>query len=159
MPQTKALTMRTDVHWRAAVYAGIIAAIAFALLEMIFVPLIYGASPWAPLRMIAAIAMGRDVLPPPGTFDLSVVTVAAIVHLILSIIYAFILALIVTSTGKALAIVIGGVFGLSLYLINFYGFTALFPWFAEARNTVSLLSHIIFGLVLAWAYKALARPA
>lgn len=157
MPQTKALVMRTFVNWRAAVYAGIIAAIVFALLEMIFVPLLYGGSPWAPLRMIGAIVMGRDVLPPPATFDLGVVTGAVIVHLILAIIYAFILAWIIAPMGTALAIVVGGVFGLTLYLINFYGFTAVFPWFAEARNTVTVLAHIIFGLVLAWSYKSFAR--
>lgn len=59
--------------------------------------------------------------------------------------------------GAAVAIGIG--FGLTLYVVNFYGFTALFPWFAMARNWVSIVSHAVFGLAAAWAYEVLAtRP-
>jgi len=34
---------------------------------------------------------------------------------------------------------------------------ALFPWFAMARNWISIVSHIAFGLVLAWSYMALVQ--
>ncbi len=49
-------------------------------------------------------------------------------------------------------IMIGAVFGLVVYLVFFYGMTAVFPWFAEARNWVSLFAHVMFGVVLGWAY-------
>jgi hypothetical protein len=56
------------------------------------------------------------------------------------------------------AAAIGGlVFGLVIYAINFYGFTALFPWFAEARNWITILAHAIFGLTLGLVYEPFAR--
>ncbi len=119
--------------WKAAILAGIIAGAVFMMLEMIMVPLFLGGSPWGPPRMIAAIIMGKEVLPPPATFALGVFIVAMIVHFILSIIYAIILAAIVRRNSKTAAVAIGAVLGLALYFINFYGFQAiLFPWFAMA---------------------------
>lgn len=38
-------------------------------------------------------------------------------------------------------------------MINFYGFTAIFPWFAMARNWVTVISHIVFGAVIALYYR------
>ena len=56
-----------------------------------------------------------------------------------------------------MALAAGGVFGLVLYLVNFYGFTAVFPWFAMARGGLSIFVHITFGVVAALAYKGLQR--
>jgi hypothetical protein len=46
-------------------------------------------------------------------------------------------------------------FGLAIYVVNFYGFTALFPWFADARGWIAILSHAVFGLVLGAIYDRL----
>jgi hypothetical protein len=56
-----------------------------------------------------------------------------------------------------LALGIGVLAGFVIYLINFYGFTAAFPWFAMAQNWVSITGHLLFGLVAAWAYRGLLR--
>ena len=79
------------------------------------------------------------------------------IHMALSITYGFVLAWAVSrwGLGRRIAAVVGGVFGLVLYLINFYGFTALFPWFAEARGWISISSHSVFGVVLGGAYAVL----
>jgi hypothetical protein len=45
----------------------------------------------------------------------------------------------------------------AVYLVNFYGMTAFFPWFAEARGWVSFICHIVFGLVAADMYLRLER--
>lgn len=145
------------INWKAAIIAGIIAGAIFMALEMILVPLIGGGSPWGPPRMIGAIALGKDVLPPPADFALMPVMAAMIVHFILSIVFAVILALVVSRLGLGIAILIGAVFGLVLYFVNFYGFTAIFPWFAMARNGISIFSHIVFGALAAWIYKTMAR--
>lgn len=144
------------IRWGSAVWAGVIAGALFLVLEMAMVPIFLGNPMWAPPRMIGAIALGEEVLPPPATFDFGVVMTAVVIHFIMSIIYALILAAMVHRMGATAAVVAGGVFGLILYLVNFYGFTALFPWFAEARNWVSIFAHIVFGVVAAWSYKALA---
>ncbi|MQA91824.1 MAG: hypothetical protein GEU90_16645 [Gemmatimonas sp.] len=154
-----AISPRTRTHavaWSAAIWSGVIAGAAFLVLEMIMVPLFLGDSMWAPPRMIGAIVMGQDVLPPPATFDFGIVMVAVIMHFILSIVYAVVLALIIGRMGMGAAIGVGAAFGLLLYLVNFYGFTAIFPWFAMARNWVSIFAHIVFGMVAAWTYKRLA---
>jgi len=100
---------------------------------------------------------GNDVLPPPATFDFGILMVAMLVHFPLSILYAVIAAPIFARMSAGPALVVGAVLGLLLYLINFYGFTAVFDWFAMARNWVSAFAHGAFGLVAALAYKGLAR--
>ncbi len=154
---------RYTPDWPAAVYSGLIAGAVFMILEMVMVPLFLGQSAWGPPRMIAAIVMGKGVLPPPATFHLGILTVAMLVHFSLSIIYAVVFDWVTERLGLTATILLGAVFGLLLYLINFYGFTAIFPWFAMARNWVSIFAHIVFGVNVAVAYKGIeryrARPA
>lgn len=157
MPGTTVMIARTTIDWRATILAALIAGAVFIVLEMLLVPVFLGDSAWAPPRMIAAILLGRDVLPPPATFDFGIMMTALLVHFTLAIIYAFILALIVAHMGAGAAIIVGAVFGIALYVINFYGFTAIFPWFAMARNILSLVLHAVFGAVLGWSYKAISR--
>jgi hypothetical protein len=151
--------MTKAIDWKAAVWAGIIAGLVFMVLEMLLVQLVGGGSMWGPPRMMAAMVMGREVLPPPASFDAGIFVVAMTVHFVLSLIYAFIFGWIgsqwrMTMTGAAIG---GLVFGLVIYALNFYGFTAIFPWFAEARNWITILAHAVFGLTLGMAYETLAR--
>ena len=44
---------------------------------------------------------------------------------------------------------------LILYYINFYGLDAFSPWFIEERDSVSMVSHFVFGAVVASAYRAI----
>ncbi len=157
MAQVRAGLSAPLVHWRAAVSAGLIAAIVFLMFEMIMLPLFLGLSPWAPPRMMAAITLGKSALPPPATFDFGIIMVAMVTHFMLAIVYAFIIAWIARNQGIMVAIGIGVAAGLVLYLLNFYVFTAVFPWFAMARNWVSVAGHALFGLVAAWSYRALVK--
>ena len=152
--------MAGSFNLKAAVWAGLIAGVVFMMLEMLLVGTIGGGSPWGPPRMIAAIGMGKDVLPPPASFDLSILIVAMLIHFALAIVLGIVFALIVArwNMGLITMAVAGAAFGMVVYLITFYGFTALFPWFAMARNGISLFSHAMFGLVLGWSYYVLARP-
>ena len=143
----------TVPDWKAAVWAGLIAGVVFMMLEMALVTLFMGESPWAPPRMIAAIVLGGGVLPPPATFDFGIFMVAMVVHFILAVVYAFVFTWIAFRWSLGIAMFAGAIFGLALYIINFYGLTLVFPWFAMARNLVSIFSHLVFGLVLAWSYK------
>jgi len=82
---------------------------------------------------------------------------AMAVHFVLSIVIGIGFAFIAKRFGWVMAVVVGAVIGLALYVVNFYGMTAFFPWFAMARNTISIVSHIAFGMVLGLSYKALAK--
>jgi len=147
---------RSNAHWRAVVWSGLIAGAAFLVLEMALVAMMGQSASGAP-RMMGAILLGRDVLPPPATFDLGVLAAASAVHFPLSILYAVIFGLAAERLSLWPALTVGAVFGLVLYAINFYGFTALFPWFEMARGAASIVGHIFYGVVLAVAYKWLAR--
>lgn len=151
--------MLSHLNWKSAIWAGLIAGVVFVMMEMLLVGTVGGESPWAPPRMIAAIALGEDALPPPATFDFGILMAALTVHFPLSVIYALIFAWVADrwQLGFGAALSAGLVFGILIYLVNFYGFTVLFPWFAMARNWISLLSHAVFGLVLGGAYQGLAK--
>lgn len=140
----------------SAIKAGLIAGLVFMAVEMILVWLAMGMSPFAPPHMIAAIAMGPDVLPgpsnPPGA-NLGVLMVAMLIHFALSVVLAFVFKWIAGALKLQgpMLLLAGVVFGLIVYAVHFYGMTAFFPWFAMARNWVSVLAHAVFGLALAWA--------
>jgi uncharacterized membrane protein YagU involved in acid resistance len=146
------------LDWKAAILAGIIAGVIFMMLEMALVMAVQGQSPWGPPRMMAAMVMGKDVLPPPASFDMTIIMVAMVVHLMLSVVLGIVFGLIATRFpfGMGAAIIAGAVFGVAVYVVDFYGFTTLFPWFAMARSAISLFSHAIFGAVLGGAYRAIA---
>jgi hypothetical protein len=155
--QPRLPAMQTD--WKAAAWAGVIAGIVFVIAEMLLVWLVMGMSPWAPPRMMGAILLGKDVLPPPADFSLPAVAAAMAVHLPLSILYGLILGWIVHRLEMGAALLAGAAFGfVAVYLVNFYLIApALFPWFVEARNWISIAAHVLFGMVAAGAYVVLRR--
>jgi hypothetical protein len=138
-------------------WSGLVAGIIFMMLEMVMVMAFLGNSPWGPPRMIAAMVLGRDVLPPPATFSFAVMMVAMMIHFMLSWVYAFFFAWVFGGIKVATAIMIGAALGFVIYLVNFYGFTAIWPWFADARNWVSIFAHVMFGITLAWTYQVIAN--
>jgi hypothetical protein len=141
------------VNWSAAVWASIIAGLVFAVLEVLMVALLQGKSPWAPLHMIGAIALGPGAMATPDSFDIGIIAIAVVVHMVLAVIYGLVLAIIVAQTDTGLAVAIGAAFGLALYAINFYGFTRWFPWFADARDWISIFNHIVQSALMAYLYK------
>lgn len=148
---------RPAIQWKAAILAGIVAGLVFLILEMMLVPMFLGGSPWGPPRMIGAMALGADVLPPPATFDIGVVLTAVVIHMVLSMLFAVVLAFVIRGWDISKAAVAGAIWGLVLYFLNFYVMTAIWPWFADARNWVSILSHLVFGLVAGISYVKMAH--
>ena len=142
----------SNTLWRNGAVAGLIAGLVFLVVELVLVPTVGGGELWGPPRMMAAIALGDGVLPPPATFDAGVVAVAMIVHFALSVVLGILFAMIAgrMTLSAPLMLIAGAVFGLVVYAVNFYGFTSAFPWFAMARNWITVLAHAIFGLTLAW---------
>ena len=149
--------MTSRMDYKAVLLAALIAGIVFMMLEMVLVATIGGGSPWGPPRMIAAMVMGKGVLPPPATFELITMLVAMMVHFTTSIVYAAILGWIISSRnlGLGMSLIVGTLFGLLLYLVNFYVFTSVWPWFAMARGMISVFAHAAYGFTLGWAYHRL----
>jgi hypothetical protein len=151
-----------NTDWSAGAWAGVIAGIVFLVLEMGMVWLFMGESPWAPPHMIAAMALGKDVLPEPGSrapFDMAILATAMMIHFPLSIVYGLIGAWLVHRFDWVGGLVIGAAFGLAIYLVNFYLIAPVaFPWFTMAQNWVSAFSHIVFGAVIGLCYVGLRKP-
>lgn len=147
------------IHFKDAVYAGVIAGIIFMVLEMIMVPLFLEGSIWNFPRRIAAIALGKDVLNPPNFFTLGVFLIATGMHFIFSVVFGLAIAFIINLFRIPLtgSLVFGAVLGYLLYLVNFYGMTNFFPWFMESRNWVSAFTHISFGIATTWSYLGLLK--
>jgi hypothetical protein len=137
------------------------AGVVFLVLELVLATLIPGGSPWASPRMLASIILGRDVLHAPAAFEAGIMVAALAMHFVLAIVFALILSLIMVrfsfDSSAGMASLAGAMFCLAMYLLNFYGMTRLFPWFAEARNWVSVVSHLVFGVVVADTYMRLER--
>lgn len=152
--------MPQKLSWKAAIIAGLVAGAIFMMLEMALMGTVGGQSPWGPPRMMAAMVMGKGVLPPPATFDMGIMMVAMLIHFPLSIVFGIILGWAISHwrMGLMAAIAAGTIFGLIIYFVDFYIFTAIFPWFAMARNMITIVSHAVFGLVLGWVYHAIAKP-
>jgi uncharacterized membrane protein YagU involved in acid resistance len=83
--------------------------------------------------------------------------VATLVHFALSIVYGLALAPVISRLRTAPSLLAGAAFGLCLYGINMYGFSAVFPWFEAARDWITLVTHVVFGAAVAGAYKMLQQ--
>lgn len=145
----------------AAVASGLIAGAAFFVAQLIMVPLFLGDNIWIPSRVIGAIVFGEDILQPAGSnivFDAGIVLSALVLHFILSVFFATIIGFAIRKVEPAPALMIGALAGLVIYFINFYGFTALFPWFEMSRNWVSVVAHLIFGILAAWSFVRIYHP-
>jgi uncharacterized membrane protein YagU involved in acid resistance len=147
-----------DLHWRAAVYAGIAAGVLSTFVQLALWAVFTDELPailYRDARLAAALVAGPGALSPPATFDLSIMAVATLVHFALSIVYALALAVLCERLPGRTAWVVGAVFGAALYALNLYAFTLLFPWFAVARGAIALAAHVAFGVSAALAYRLL----
>lgn len=99
-------------------------------------------------RLAAAIVMGPAALAPPATGHWGILSVATLVHFALSFAYAVPAALFAGRLRAKPLVVAGALYGLVIYGVNLYGFTAVFPWFVVVRGWVTALTHVVFGITL-----------
>jgi hypothetical protein len=148
-------------RWVSAVAAGGVAGIAFIVMVSVLGSIVHDDSVWVPFHRIAAMVLGPASLEEMDVFDGSVVGMALSIHLGLAASYGIILSYLIVEFTRRNAPLLGAVAGLLIYLVNFYGFAGLFPWMTEMRGPVTLVSHAVFGSLLASCYWALYadRPA
>lgn len=142
--------------WRAMIWAGVMAGIASTLIE-ILLWLVFGddfpAILYRDARLTAAMVLGGSVLPPPATFGAGVMLLAALIHFMISITCAALLAILTARLDTIPAPLAGIGFGVALYVVNLYGFTAIFPWLAQTRGWITLIAHGVFGLTAISVYR------
>jgi len=149
--------MHQIMDWRAAVIAGLLAGALALMLRVLLWVLVTGGSFWAPFYQSAAILLGPESLAPVDAPQMSVVAAGVLMHMALSLVYALLLAFIIHRWGLVVGIVGGALFGLAIYIINYYTFTYLFPWFFPLRSWLVLATHIFFGATAGGIYEALER--
>lgn len=150
--------------WVAAIVAGLVAGAVAMVIDLLWTALLFGGNPWHTSYLVAAIVMGPDILQgPTQAFHLGVVTVALLTHYSLGMLFGVITAAIVTGfhyeSSVPMLEIIGGVFGIALYLFNFHAMASFFPWVVELRSWAYLIEHLIFGMTAALVYWKLARRA
>lgn len=146
--------------WTVAAVAGFAAGAVLMVLELLWSTLIMDTSPWQISHMVAALVMGPDALQ-SADFNLMIVATALVTHYLLGIIFALILAALIVpfhfDSSLGMSLLTGAVFGLAMYLFNFYGMVRFFPWFIEMRGWATLLAHAIFGMTVAAMYWKLEQ--
>jgi hypothetical protein len=144
------------------VTTGIIAALIFAGFEMLAAAMMMGAeAATMPLRMIGAMVLGAEALEPGYSLAIAALT-GVIVHLVLSIFFTGLFAAVAPSMLAALGVgttsgtlaAAGIVFGIVLWLANFYlvAPVAGWTWFPERTDPIiQMLAHaVFFGCVAGW---------
>jgi len=148
------------VKWTAAIFAGLAAGALATIVEIVLWLLFTDALPgifFRDARFAAAIVMGPSVLSPTAGMDWRMLSVATIVHFDLSLVYGLILCAMIWRLHMLWSLVVGAFFGVLLYVLNMYGFTAVFPWFAAARDWITVVAHVTFAMTAAGTYRVLAR--
>lgn len=149
--------MRQVMDWRAAVIAGLIAGLLTFVLRIFLWVAVTGGSFWAPFYQSAAILLGPESLAPVAAPQGGVVAVGILVHFTLSLLYSLILAFIIHRWGLIVGIVGGALFGVAIFVINYYTFTYFFPWFSPLRGWLVLATNVFFGATTGGIYEALER--
>lgn len=149
--------LRRAPDWAAATLAGLGAGAVLSL-ETAVVQLARSRSLWEIPRMTAGILMGPAAGPPPDTFDAAALLVGGGMHAALSIFYGMVVADAVCRLRRKRAVRAGTLVGAAIYAVNFYGFTQLFPGFAQERSLGLFAGHLLFGAAAAGLYKALEKP-
>lgn len=153
---TTVVERRPSFDWGAAITSSLLGGLAHLVFLSILFPAIYGVSALIPTRLMASVLMGSDVLT-PATAAAGPIVVGLLVLAAASIVYGLVGLGILRPFHPVTAYLGGAIFGLVLYFINFYLWSAAFPWFADYRNWVNLFGHILFGLVLGGVYYAIKR--
>lgn len=148
------------MKWTAAILAGLAAGALATILEIVLWLLFTDALPgifFRDARFAAAIVMGPSVLSPTAGLDWRMLLVATIVHFDLSVVYGLILCAMIWRLHMLSSLVVGAFFGVLLYVLNMYGFTAAFPWFAATRDWITFVAHLTFAMTAAGTYRVLAK--
>jgi hypothetical protein len=141
---------------RAAVIAGLIAAIVSLAAGMGVLEYLHENAMSLP-RLLATIALGRDALSAEAVPDMTALVAGVGVHLVLGLIFAFVISFTLHRWGFWVGLIGGGLFGLALYAINTYTMSRFFPDFWHYRSWFMIGFHILFGALCGGIYEAIER--
>ena len=145
--------LRKVVDWSAALWAGLLSGVIFYILSIVLIPYVYGGNSSIIIRYLSSIVLGEEILPPPATLEISALIISIVSTLLLSIIFTLVLAYIIHRGGIITGVLVGALFGLGLYFINYNTLTIYFEWFYALKNPMNMINHIIFGILAGGLYE------
>ena len=154
MESIRKIRVRQLVDWKAAMIAGLAGGLISFTSNIILSSCLLD-SPWLLTRIISSIPLGEAVLPPPASFSWTVLLASLFIHLLLSLIFAGLIAVVVHQWGIIISFIGGALMGLAFYAIAFYTFSILFPWFFTFRNWIFLVMYILYGAFTGGVYELL----
>jgi hypothetical protein len=141
---------------RAATIVGLIAALVSLGVGMGVLQYLHENALGLP-RLIATIALGRDALSADTVSNGTALGVGIGVHLVLGLIFAYVISYTLHRWGFWVGLIGGGLFGLALYAINTYTMSRFFPEFYYFRSWFMIGFHVLFGALCGGIYEALER--
>jgi hypothetical protein len=143
-------TSYSNLDGRAVLIAGLGGGTIFLLTILLFTPTVLGVNASLILRYFASLLMGSEVITDGNSATL---LVGVIIHYILSVIFALIIAIVIHRWGLLIGILGGALMGLAIYAINYYTMTVFFPWFFAVNNIVIVVGHMVYGAVTGGIYE------
>lgn len=146
-------SIQKNVTWRAIPIAGVSAGTIFLLVNFVLTPLLLEVDPAIILRYMASLILGSDVLMESNSAEIIIAGLG--VHYGISLIGAFVIAIVIHRWGLLVGIVIGAILGLAIYGINLYTLTFFFDmdWFIAINSLVFMISHVAFGATAGGVYE------
>lgn len=141
---------------RAATIAGLIAAVVSLLLGMGALQFLHDNAMGLP-RLLATIVLGRNALDGELTSATTALAVGTGVHLVLGLVFAFVISFTLHRWGFWVGLIGGALFGLALYAINTYSMSRFFPEFFYYRSWFMVALHVVFGALCGGIYESLER--
>jgi hypothetical protein len=141
---------------RAATIAGLFAAVISLLLGMGVLQYLHENAFGLP-RLLATIVLGRGALDADLTPNVTALTVGVAVHLVLGLVFAFVISFTLHRWGFWVGLIGGALFGLALYAINTYTMSRFFPEFFYYRSWFMVGLHVVFGALCGGIYESLER--
>lgn len=132
-----------EMQFAPALSSGLIAG-----LILLMVP---RGSPWEALTFFSAAVMGRSV----SAFGIPLL-LAWLIHLAVALVYGLIVSRAVAHLKFEKGLMVGGIAGAILYVVNFGVVSAFWPQIRGNEFPV-IFTHIVFGLIVAGAYRGLLR--
>lgn len=154
---------RREPDWQAAAVAGLAAGAVLMVLEIAWAAFTSPDGPWRVTQLVAALTLGAEhtLHGSARVFDAGIVAAALVTHYGLGVAFGVLLGHVVAGyhlDGRiAGTLLLGALFGLLLYAVNFHALTSFFPWFRELRGWSTLVAHLVFGTAAAGLYARLAK--
>jgi hypothetical protein len=145
--------LQRQMTWRAVPLAGLAAGAVYLLLMALLLPSL-GLDVGLFLRYNASLLLGGEAV---TSTDAGTLVLGLIVFVVLSLLYALLIAVIVHRWGLLVGIIGGALLGLCVYAINYFTLTLVFPWMYALNAPILVVGHIVFGALAGGVYEALDR--